>query len=77
MLTRCAFRIAELSAGFKGKIWFDERDYMVLEGGMVSLCVLLLTFIHPGFGFSGRYHDADFKLRLKKKGTSQGMTGSL
>jgi hypothetical protein len=66
MLTRCAFRVAELSQGFKGHIWFDEIDYMVLEGGMISLCVLLLTAGHPGLGFCGRYREADFKLRVKK-----------
>jgi RTA1 like protein len=69
MLTRCAFRVAELSEGFKGHIWYNEVDYMILEGAMVSVCVLLLTLVHPGFGFSGRYHHADFKLRLKKNGS--------
>jgi len=66
MLTRCAFRVAELSQGFKGHIWFDEIDYMVLEGAMVSICVLLLTFSHPGIAFCGRYKEASFKLRVKK-----------
>jgi len=66
MLTRCAFRVAELSEGFKGHIWTDQVDYMVLEGGMVSICVLLLTFCHPGIGFCGHYQEASFKFRLKK-----------
>lgn len=66
MLTRCAFRVAELSQGFKGHIWTDQVDYMVLEGGMVSICVLMLTFCHPGIGFCGHYQEASFKFRLKK-----------
>jgi hypothetical protein len=63
MLTRCAFRIAELSEGFHGDIWYNEVDYMVLEGAMVSLCVILLTVGHPGVCFAGQYHEADFQLR--------------
>lgn len=67
MLTRCTFRIAELSGGFHGYLWDDEVDYMVLEGAMISLCAILLTLGHPGIGFAGHYHEADFKLRIKKK----------
>lgn len=66
MLTRCAFRVAELSQGFKGSIWFNEVAYMVLEGGSISLCVLLLTVGHVGIAFGGHYREADFKLRVRK-----------
>jgi RTA1 like protein len=66
MLIRCTFRVAELSEGFHGHIWSNQIDYMVLEGAMVLICVLLLTFAHPGLGFCGKYHDADFKMRIKK-----------
>jgi RTA1 like protein len=68
MLIRCAFRVAELSAGFHGRIWYDEIDFMVLEGAMVSACVLLLTLMHPGLAFCGRYREADFKMRMKNAG---------
>jgi hypothetical protein len=67
MLIRCAFRIAELSEGFKGRIWFNEVLYMVFEGAMVSFCVLVLTVCHPGVGFCGRYREANFQLRKNKK----------
>ena len=66
MFTRCAFRIAELSEGFKGKIWFDEVLYMIFEGAMVSACALIMSFCHPGLGFCGRYREASFKFRVKK-----------
>jgi hypothetical protein len=69
MLTRCTFRVAELSKGFHSKIWYNEVDYMVLEGAMVSTSALLLTIGHPGPAFGGRYHDADFPLRIKKGGS--------
>jgi hypothetical protein len=68
MLIRCAFRVAELSQGFKGRIWFDENLFMVFEGAMVSLCVVVLTICHPGVGFCGRYREADFPLRSSKDG---------
>ncbi|KAK1752590.1 RTA1 like protein-domain-containing protein [Echria macrotheca] len=37
MIIRCSFRVAELLDGFKGPIWGNEVDYMILEGAMVSL----------------------------------------
>ncbi|KAF2094125.1 putative RTA1 domain protein [Rhizodiscina lignyota] len=67
ILTRCAFRVAELSQGFKGHIWFDEVDYMVLEGAMVSIGIILLTIGHPGLNFQGRYREANFKLVVRKE----------
>jgi hypothetical protein len=73
MLTRCAFRIAELSEGFHGDIWYNEVDYMVLEGAMVSLCVILLTVGHPGVCFAGQYHEADFQLRAVKPTRAVGL----
>lgn len=66
MLTRCAFRVAELSQGFKSAIWFSEVYYMVLEGGAISVCALLLTAGHIGIAFGGRYRDANFKMRIRK-----------
>ena len=55
--------MAELSQGFYGHLWNDEIDYMVLEGGMVALACLCLTFAHPGYGFCGSWSAADFRLR--------------
>ncbi len=65
MLVRCTFRIAELSQGFQGHIWNDEVDYMVLEGAMISICVIMLTVGHPGFSFGEHYKATDFKVRVK------------
>ncbi|KAK3389366.1 putative RTA1 domain protein [Podospora didyma] len=67
MLTRCAFRIAELSGGFHGEMWYNEVDYMVLEGAMISICVILLTIGHPGLCFARRYREADFWVRREKR----------
>jgi len=55
-----------LSEGFKGRIWFDETLYMIFEGAMMSLCVIIMTTCHVGIGFCGRYGEADFKYRIPK-----------
>ena len=65
MLTRCAFRIAELSSGFKGEIWYNEVDYMAMEGAMIALCVILMTVGHPGICLAAQYHEADFRIRSR------------
>lgn len=71
MITRCAFRVAELIEGFQGKIWGSEVDYMILEGAMISLCVILMTVGHPGVCFGKQYDEANFRFRRVK-----GKTGS-
>jgi hypothetical protein len=65
ILIRCAFRVAELSGGFKGRIWINEKDYMILEGSMVTLGVIFLTVAHPGVGFCGRYQETNYQIILK------------
>ena len=65
MLTRCTFRIAELSSGFKGEIWYNEVDYMAMEGAMIALCVILMTVGHPGIYLAAQYREADFRIRTK------------
>jgi hypothetical protein len=65
ILIRCAFRVAELSGGFKGRIWVNEVDYMILEGGMVTFGVILLTVAHPGIGFCDQYQETNYKMILK------------
>jgi hypothetical protein len=59
-------------------LWNDEIDYMVLEGGMVALACLCLTFAHPGYGFCGSWSAADFRLRnrnVKGRGVQRNEEG--
>ncbi|MCJ1370479.1 hypothetical protein MMC20_001692 [Loxospora ochrophaea] len=51
IFTRCAYRIAELSHGWKSPIMQNEVDFIVLDGTMVALAVLSLTVFHPGWSF--------------------------
>lgn len=49
ILIRSSYRLAELQGGFNGALANDEVLFMILEGPMIILSVLLLTVFHPGF----------------------------
>jgi hypothetical protein len=60
---RSCFRVAELSGGFHGKLANQEVTFMILEGTMIIIAVLALTFVHPLFAFSGAWSNAGWSLR--------------
>jgi hypothetical protein len=67
VLARSIFRVAELWGGFDGKIWNNETDFMVLDGAMISLAVLGLTAMHPGFAFGkSMWQAGNWNLKSKK-----------
>lgn len=73
ILARSIFRAAELWEGFEGKLWNSETDFLVLDGAMVALAVVLLSALHPGPAFGGQWHAANWSLRTgkgKKKDSS-------
>jgi hypothetical protein len=55
ILTRCAFRCAELSGGFDGKLANDEVAFMLLDGLLMVITVILLTVAHPGITLGDRW----------------------
>ena len=59
---RCCFRVAELQEGFKGAIANSEPMFMVFEGPMIFGAVGLLTLLHPGVAFAGRWTEANFSI---------------
>ncbi|KAI8938750.1 hypothetical protein NX059_004617 [Plenodomus lindquistii] len=65
ILVRSIYRVAELWDGFSGELWNSEKDFMVLDGGMMSLAVLLLTVFHPGPAFGEQWHAANWSFRFK------------
>lgn len=67
ILARSIFRAAELWEGFEGKLWNSETDFLVLDGAMVALAVILLTALHPGLAFGGQWHAANWSLRSGKE----------
>lgn len=67
ILARSIFRAAELWEGFSGKLWNSETDFLILDGAMVALAVILLSVLHPGLAFGGQWHAANWSLRTGKE----------
>ncbi|ATY60176.1 RTA1 like [Cordyceps militaris] len=51
VLTRCAYRVAELKDGYAGKLFREESLFIVLESVMVVLAGVALLFGSPGMVF--------------------------
>ncbi|MCJ1366877.1 hypothetical protein MMC16_006008 [Acarospora aff. strigata] len=67
IFVRCIYRVAELSAGFDGKLANDaEAAYMILEGAMIAIACILLTIPHPGVAFRGNWVASNFPIRKSK-----------
>ena len=57
IFVRSVFRVAELSKGFHGPLDNSEVTYMILEGVMIIITVIVLTVCHPGIAFQGQWRD--------------------
>jgi hypothetical protein len=66
ILARSIFRAMELWGGFAGELWNNETEFLILDGAMITLAVLLLTVLHPGPAFGAEWHSANWSLRTKK-----------
>lgn len=66
IIVRSIYRVAELWSGFTGRLWNNEVDFMVLDGAMIALAVVLLTVLHPGLAFGGQWGAADWSFRRRK-----------
>ena len=51
ILARCAYRIPELSGGWRSELMRNEVEFIVLEGVMIVVAVAVLTMFHPGYCF--------------------------
>lgn len=73
IFTRCVYRVAELSDGFDGKVIHNEPGFIVLEGVMIAIAVLVLNPFHPAVCFKEGYEkDITLKLKgMKSKGGKQ------
>lgn len=63
IIVRSIYRVAELWGGFEGELWNNETDFMILDGVMIALAVLLLTVLHPGIAFGEQWHAANWSIR--------------
>jgi hypothetical protein len=66
ILARSIFRAMELWGGFEGELWNNETEFLILDGAMIALAVLLLSVLHPGPAFGAEWHAANWSLRSKK-----------
>jgi hypothetical protein len=69
ILTRCAYRIPELTDGWRSEIMRNEPEFIVLEGVMIVISVLALTVFHPGFCFPALGNTIGSKVRKGEKGS--------
>ncbi|KAI1622817.1 putative RTA1 domain protein [Exophiala viscosa] len=67
ILVRCSFRVAELSKGFGSNIANNEVEFMVLDGAMMSIAVIVLTLGHPGPALGHMWQQGNFKLCGSRK----------
>ncbi|KAK1725858.1 putative RTA1 domain protein [Colletotrichum acutatum] len=60
ILARSAFRVEELRNGFNAAGDNAEVLFMVFEGAMIGLAVLLQTIFHPGYILDGEWRATSF-----------------
>ncbi|KAG4440929.1 hypothetical protein IFR05_003558 [Cadophora sp. M221] len=48
---RCVYRIAEMVGGWANPIMRDEISFIIMEGVMIVVAVIVLTVFHPGYCF--------------------------
>ncbi|OCK73117.1 sphingoid long-chain base transporter RSB1 [Lepidopterella palustris CBS 459.81] len=51
ILTRCIYRIPEMSGGWRNPIMQNENEFIVLDGVMITIAAAALTVFHPGYCF--------------------------
>ena len=71
ILIRSIYRVAEMAGGYDGKLMKDENTFLVFEGILIVIAVLLLLVFHPGAVMDG------FGRAAKPKATDKTAYGSL
>lgn len=71
VLIRCIYRIAEMSGGWGSTIMRDEPSFIVLEGFMILIPVVLLTAFQPGMLFHAMAARESQRFRRKGKKTHE------
>jgi hypothetical protein len=63
ILTRSCFRVAELAKGFGSRLANQQVPFMVLEGAMIVLATVAMTYFHPGHAFGDKWQNAGWTWR--------------
>ncbi|KAF2467758.1 RTA1-domain-containing protein [Lindgomyces ingoldianus] len=56
ILARCIYRIPEMAGGVGGPLMRKEADFMIFDGLLILLAVVLQSAVHPGI-FAGAMQD--------------------
>jgi len=64
---RCVYRIVELSSGWGSALQKNEVLFIILEGVMICVAVIVLNLFHPGFCFPLGYVPGLKKKQAGKK----------
>lgn len=51
IIIRCIYRIPEMASGWGSELMQDEITFLTLDGMMIALAILCMTFVHPGVFF--------------------------
>ncbi|KAF7367020.1 hypothetical protein MSAN_00961200 [Mycena sanguinolenta] len=60
LIIRSVYRLIELSGGWEGRVIRTEVYFNVLDGGMVTLAIFTLNFVHPGMFLQPAPEDVDY-----------------
>ncbi|KAJ0123206.1 parasitic phase-specific protein psp-1 [Diaporthe amygdali] len=71
ILTRCAYRLAELHEGYGGKLVRDEGLFIGLEGVMIIIAVYCLMVGHPGLVFGNGKHAGEDSINYDSQTSEQ------
>ncbi|KAF7341318.1 hypothetical protein MVEN_01868100 [Mycena venus] len=72
LFIRSVYRLIELSGGWTGRIIRTEVYFNVLDGGMVTLAIFTLNFVHPGvFLQAAPSKAADSEIKLQSYASSR------
>ncbi|KFX95898.1 hypothetical protein V495_03927 [Pseudogymnoascus sp. VKM F-4514 (FW-929)] len=49
ILTRCVYRLPEMSGGWGNPLMQNELEFLILDGAMIAIATLAMTVFHPTF----------------------------
>lgn len=60
ILIRCIYRLPEMAGGWGNALMRNEKEFLILDGGMIALACFLLTAFHPAFFFKAMCRNKQF-----------------
>jgi len=67
ILVRSIYRVIEKRGGWTGHLMKDEKLFIILEGFLVTISVVILNAFHPGMGMGPRATDRKYLMEEKEQ----------